>query len=344
MTSEHANQSGEAWVAQLDREKHLPLVSSLYGPGAVGCWLAIVGSVFVSWTLNRKLRKNDKISNDFLGALTLPIVAAGHLLHQLLRYPGPLATMFGTFDPTLTPKVAALEASLSVCQTFTAMALPLAAVPMYMRKPKRFFAVTLTGLFCFAMQISSTLLSPVPPLDETNLSRAPLVHGTAFTAVLTSAIALLVIAATCVWIQLAIMYRASRRLREQQANVAELATLEQRLQDAMSCDDPSSVASIQAEILSRKQKTQLTQEACLGQLTGLATLFLPCSLAASFFGTQGVTLLGRSHSLIWSLRFFIPESNTSITELDQMVALVGGMAALGFSCYEAYKSWLADGQ
>jgi len=72
------------------RDSRFQLVNSLYGPGTVGCWLLIICSVIVSWTLNPRQRKLDRITNDFIASLTFPCIASAHLAFLLYRLPGPL--------------------------------------------------------------------------------------------------------------------------------------------------------------------------------------------------------------------------------------------------------------
>jgi hypothetical protein len=81
----------------------------------------------------------------------MPAVAGGHLIYQLVNYPGPRDSMFVTMDLALTQRVAAIEASLYICQTFAVLALPLTAISMYKRHPKQFFATLTIGLFCFVL-------------------------------------------------------------------------------------------------------------------------------------------------------------------------------------------------
>lgn len=57
-------------------------VSSLYGHGTIAAWCLTILSVLVSWTLHPSKRKSGTIDMDLLAALTLPAVAAGHLMFQ----------------------------------------------------------------------------------------------------------------------------------------------------------------------------------------------------------------------------------------------------------------------
>ena len=61
-------------------------ISSLYGPGTILCWYLTVSSCFCSWLFNAKKRSRDSIDNDFVAALTLPVVAATHLIIQTTTF------------------------------------------------------------------------------------------------------------------------------------------------------------------------------------------------------------------------------------------------------------------
>ena len=69
------------------------LVSSFYGPGAVGCWLLIISSIFIAWTLDPIRRLKDTIDNDFLAAVTFPALAAGNTIYQAIHYPGGISEL-----------------------------------------------------------------------------------------------------------------------------------------------------------------------------------------------------------------------------------------------------------
>jgi hypothetical protein len=327
------------WAADLDRHEHLSLVSSFYGPGGTGCWLMIVCSVMVSWTINRRTKRTDSITNDFIGALTMPAVAGGHLIYQLVNYPGSRDSMFVTMDLALTQRVAAIEASLCICQTFSVLALPLTAISMYKRHPKQFFATLTIGLFCFVLATLLAISLPMPLPDHVNLNRTPLIHGKAFAATVIVIVGLLVAAAMYVWMQVLREVRATRKPRQGlQSSTAELGTMQQfqRPDDRTHADTPLDPQTETNELSIRTTR----QSDVLVRLSAAATLMiLPVSLISSMGFMLDDTALGSLHSLAWRLVFFVPESDTTVGELDQVVALAGGAATLAFSCYDAYKSW-----
>ena len=94
-------------------------VSGLYGQGAVACWLLALCSVVVSWTFNRDCRVRDEITNDFVAAIAMPCVSAGHLIYQIIRHPSWLAI---EADESLLwgahKNAAGIRASHRVCATY----------------------------------------------------------------------------------------------------------------------------------------------------------------------------------------------------------------------------------
>ena len=94
-------------------------VSGLYGQGAVACWLPALGSVVISWTFNRDCRVRDEITNDFVAAIAMPCVSAGHLIYQMIRRPSLFAI---EDDESLVFEIsknwAGIGASHDVCAIF----------------------------------------------------------------------------------------------------------------------------------------------------------------------------------------------------------------------------------
>jgi hypothetical protein len=88
------------------------------------------------------------------------------------------------------------------------------------------------------------------------------------------------------------------------------------------------------------QETHL-ETASMLFITTLSGPFLPISLAVAMFnafGTFGLTDF--MSSLNWTARlpFFIPQSTTGLSELDQMFSVCIGIFALFFSLWHAFKS------
>lgn len=61
------------------------LVSGFYGPGSMGCWYFLIASVFISWVLEPRYR--FCMTNELIAVVAYPIIAAGHLLIQIVNFP-----------------------------------------------------------------------------------------------------------------------------------------------------------------------------------------------------------------------------------------------------------------
>ncbi|KAL9584926.1 MAG: hypothetical protein Q9212_001828 [Teloschistes hypoglaucus] len=77
---------GYTWPTTLDNSPY-ELVSPFYGQGVMACWLLAFLSCVVSWAVDPRKRASDSIDIAFIAVLVFSIVAAGHLIVQLLRFP-----------------------------------------------------------------------------------------------------------------------------------------------------------------------------------------------------------------------------------------------------------------
>jgi len=295
------------WAIEWNNPGRLTLVSSLYGPGAIGCWLAIVGSVFVSWTVNKDTRKVDLITNDLIATLTLPVVAAGHLVYQIATFPGPRRDILTTLEPGLVQYVAALEAALTVCDTFVSLGLLLIVVAAWKLQFKRCLSIAFVGLICFGTEGALFLISAGSDIRRSNFSRP-------FSLNVQPAMIFLIVITTVLSTTFLSLWILRRDVKE--------AAAQSRQNNCEPQDRRDWPPSLQVGTL-------------------LTTIYLPLALAASFgipLGAMGTTVLGALHSFVWRFRFFMPESNAGLTDLDQAVALTGGVATFAFSCWEAVQS------
>lgn len=145
------------------------LVSSFYGPGSVGCWLFTVASVVIAWTLNRRHRVKDTITNDLLATLTYPVVAAGHLLLQVRDFPGDRAAIMT--DGVFTQYTASIEASLNVCEIFATMSLALFSACALAHTWKRAALVALAGTLCFVAEVFLSTQGPTVVAGNSTFQR-----------------------------------------------------------------------------------------------------------------------------------------------------------------------------
>ncbi|KAK4236558.1 hypothetical protein C8A03DRAFT_35527 [Achaetomium macrosporum] len=157
------------------------IVSSFCGPGTVGSWLCILASVFVTWTLNLDGRRRDSITNDFIAALSMPAIAAGHVFYLLFSAQrsaelGEYASLsqrdlFTNPLPLVARYAAAVEAPLNVCETFSAMALSLFVIAALRHHTRRAICVLIVGLSAFSTESITFAHTSGIAMSESNLAR-----------------------------------------------------------------------------------------------------------------------------------------------------------------------------
>lgn len=107
-------------------------VSSLYGPGAMICWICTSLSVYLSWSFNYASQRHDRFTSDVLGCLLLPAIAAIHWTIELIH-----------FDPSRDEKANQItNAAFTVCMYFMPVGMALSLLA-YSHRHKRRLAVTL---------------------------------------------------------------------------------------------------------------------------------------------------------------------------------------------------------
>ena len=127
-------------------------MSSLYGPGTITAWYFTIPSVLVSWTLHPSKRKSGSIDVDLVAILTLPAVAAGHVMlqAQLLLHHKVYDDNSNSRD--LIQLIAATEAPFIVTETFMTFSAILFLVAAWRLCIRRAIIVALIGLQCFAVE------------------------------------------------------------------------------------------------------------------------------------------------------------------------------------------------
>ncbi|VBB72106.1 Putative protein of unknown function [Podospora comata] len=190
-------------------ESHHPLdrvsnVSSLYGPGNMGGWLCILISLFVTWTFNPKYSRSNTISPDFIIALTIPAVAAGHV-YNLIFFQAPssstssLKTLLTSSDISSQQFSSALEAPLTVCETFSGFGLALFGLATWKGQMKRALIVLVVTAFTWSPEWAIVIKTGWNvPIDESNMVRpfchnfdVPVITGIMTTLIVAVALAVL---------------------------------------------------------------------------------------------------------------------------------------------------------
>lgn len=276
------------------------LVSGLYGPGSIGCWLFTLASVVVCWTWNREYSRKDSIGNDLIATLALPAIAAGHLLLQLLQYPGDTAELMALPANEVEPYGAAIEASLNICETFCAVSVFLVCLQFALLKPnivKRAGLVAAVGCWCAAVEVYMHFRVTAPKVSESAFVRPFLLN-------------ILVLDHVRDWgfiiggtIHLSLsLIRFIKTRRNRPGGFYE----------------------------------GLNMVVVQGLSFPVAFMFVStCLLPAGYFGATPVM---REHGFGWRVGLFLPESEMSVLDLDQIAALCAGAVTFLFGLWEAWRS------
>ncbi|KAF2178948.1 hypothetical protein K469DRAFT_717718 [Zopfia rhizophila CBS 207.26] len=293
----------------MEDSTRLRRVSPLYGPGTVGGWLFILFSVLVTWSANLRSRKKDTITNDLIATLSLPAIASINLFYELHQFSGSIRDLLISEDNDIQEFSASIEAPLNVCETFSAFAITLVAISSWHGHRKRALSAFTIGVLCFSTEIILLIGSLGTTTSTVNFAR-PFVFN--IVGLMISIVIFLVL-----------------------LSVPFLVCL-----FASHISNPDSPA-----------EDQMQREYAAVKWRGITTYmtFSFALLAMPLTMLNGIGLLAETAYRYQSyisfksrILFFIPRTSSSITDLDQAVALAGGMVTLGFSIYEALKSIFAQ--
>ena len=339
-------------------QSQLALVSSLYGPGTITCWYLTTLSVLVSWTLHPQKRKSGSIDVDLIAVLTLPAVAAGHLVSQFRGFLHQYRTAqaSGSVDGKYIQSIAAIEAPFNVTETFMAISVILFIVAAWMYCIRRAISVGVIGLMCFTVECSIHFSS----FTDLGLRYRPGISVDdypAFSRFFVAdfaglVIAILVILSLCGVISAAIAFymrlppkTASSGLRQDVEGGNEAA---RRSRTPLRSDATAVEATRSVEMTHGTQLRWKSEESNLCLITMVTTLFLPLSFIASVLpltwpqdsvsatASPWQTLDESVHQLGRNL---FPRTACSITDLDQGVAAAAGATVLGFSVYSVVRAY-----
>lgn len=322
------------------------LVDSLYGPGTVGAWLLSLCAVLLSWTLDTSSRSKDTISVDFIATLLLSLIAAGHTVFQITRLPVPVAEVITAQNVELQRYASALEAPLNICETFSVAALLLAMCcgPWWGRDPKwkRLGLVLTVGLLSWGTEnvmFGMGTMKGVHVTDAT-LSRPYLFFLTPIVASTWAFLALCLAVGVIVWV--------ISVGNTQAATITQRRDLERRRlrqprdwslheSEPKPTDSSSQITRESREHALQELRTLEPTSRSIQMITFVSIFYLPLSMIASFTGLT--TVETKSPSSTYQAQFFlIPRSNASLSNLDQLLALVGGIIVLLAAVRRAYRS------
>lgn len=324
------------------------LVDSLYGPGTVGAWLLTLCAVLISWTLNKSSRRKDSISIDFIGALLLPLIAAGHLIFQVSRLPYSVVETITSTNAEIQQYASALEAPLNICETFSMVSLLAATIcgPWWDSGPKlrRLGAVLVTGLLSWGtenLMFAKATLKGVKVSDAT-LSRPYLFFVTPLVATTWGFIVLCVLVGGMVWITGRINVKTARKSEADLEDIRRIWS--QKYNSTVSTLETSGKGVTRAQMakLNAMDLDMTRRDAVAMKAISLMTmLFLPGSFLSAIYSMSFFSYTTTKETTVaeTSQHFFlIPESNGSMSNLDQILALTGGVLVLLWTVRAAYLS------
>lgn len=321
----------------------LARVDALYGPGTVSAWYLTILACAISWTLHDRKRKQDTIDMDLVASLTLPFAAIVNLLTHISKLSRqPLD------DANTQQELAdAIEAPLVLIEAFMNIAAVLFLIAAWSINIRRALVIGVGGFLCFATD-GYLHLSSVKSLGLSRLFNRNFVTDSAIALIFISvSLSFLVLAAAAV----ASVFCFNHR-RSQFRSLRRLEMENQQLEAQVRAQAISGRSSTLAAHPMRE--TQMDQLA-LRMITVLTTLFLPVTFCASLFAISGsnTSATFTRHidqgsgepaspraSMPSLMGFLFPRSLSSLNDLDQRVALAGGLAALGFNMYSVSAIWV----
>ena len=289
------------------------LVSSFYGPGAVGGWCLICLGCLISLGIHRRKRGIDTITADFIAALTFPTVAAGHLLSQTISFSKnrehvPIAQL-----------AASMEAPLIIVEAFLAIVAILFLLATNNKCIRRGCLLAAVGLFCFFAECHVYFSPSVTQLVKPRLRRSFLIT---FGRLLISIMVVLIICTIFAICCIAVFFLSRPKGAQ-----------------AQSTDTRSGPSQRDREFKESHSAFAITR---------LTSLFIPYTFVATMFPLLSLQNSGTLPSqfgpwvratAVCIAGDMIPKSDTSIMDLDQGVALLAGATVLGFSIYSTVESY-----
>jgi len=281
-------------------EQRFALVSSLYGPGNLACWLMLLLSVVIGWTLNPKSASKDTLTNDFIAAISMPVIASAHFFDQIHRQTGSrrgVSDLFSEPEWENVQMVAAIEASIAVCEDFLCWAAILHFLAGRKQQKMRMSVVIIVGWMCLSVELF--LLNVRVPFEASLLIRPFIFHSVPILSIL-----IVWFTFTALAYLIEVTYGAVLLYKHYSSQELESGNFYRR-----SMLWPGRVSSWMA--------------ACTGTVAGVFIFWIKYAW---------IYPIGRSKSVR-----FIPKSTVSISDLDQVVTLLAGLIALLFSMYDAVK-------
>ena len=326
----------------------------------ITCWYLTTLAVLVSWTLHPRERNSGSIDVDLIAVLTLPAVAAGHLVSQVRGLLNQAKIVrASSADWKYFQSVPAIEAPFIVTETFMAISVILFIVAAWKICVRRAIFVALVGLLCFTVEcyIHFSELMDLDLRYEPGVSDNYSAFNRFFVADFAALVlAILVVLSLCGLISTAIAFcmllppsTASSGTR-QDVERSNGATCRERRPSRF--DAPAIQVTRSAETTHGTRLLWGSEESCLGAITMVATLFLLLSFIASLLPLSWHSTDSRDSASattsLWQtlnrsatrlVRDLSPRTAYSITDLDQVVAAASGATVLGFRIYSVAKAY-----
>lgn len=308
--------------------------------------------MLISWSLNTISGRKDVISVDFIAALLLPLVAASQVVFQVVRLPVSVQEAVTSLDVHVQQYGSALEAPLNICESFSVAALLLAVFcgPWWKSDPKwkRLGLVLMVGLFSWAtenMMFAIVSMRGVNAADTT-LSRPYLFFLTPIVASTWGFLVLCSVIWAVLWIHSRVSVKGQHIERDQEntpnprarshllRNLEKSGKITHESVERMNSHLEYSL-HMRADLRGSEQRNQ-----SMAILTFITVIFLPISFVLSFTGIAYSPIKWSTN--FWSnepsLFFFIPKSNASLSNLDQISALIGRITVLLVAMRRCYRS------
>ena len=340
-------------------------VSSLYGPGTIGCWYLTLLSILISWSLHPQYQKSGTIDTDIIAALTLPAVAAGHLISQIGKFSG---------NNNLPQRVAAMEAPHAIVEIFMQISPYFVIIAAQKHCIQRALLMASIGLLCVGAEFHSALLRSAYPDLGTNLhtSADQVVYPRFWSAYYLHMPAKLVVFPVIgsITFLVGLIVQANFMLDpipvpEIKVDMTKALASRPDWRSDPSIDPSLTVLGNESVHFGNKvyefvyreniaQQQEKLRDKALSvnknvlrsnrrslYITYVSAVIQTIAFCLYIFPSAvfSVQMHGFTHGMtMWSRLTFFPRTACSITDLDQVVALTAGATVLAFTVYSVVKS------
>ena len=287
--------------SRIDVDK-FALVSSFYGPGAVGGWYLTACACLVSLALHPRKQCHDSITADIIAVVAFPTIAAAHLIKQ---------TRAGPENTTESQHASNLEASLVLIEAFMAIDVLYLLFAVGFKCIKRGCLFAAMGIFCFGAECNVFFR---PSLRLSILGRFDRMFMMSFKTIVIGQLTLLV-ATLFLTVGVTVLFFMFSRSPVREPN-----------------------ENGEASSLEGKQRRSILESSRTTIIT-LITAFYLHYVSAATLTAMFISIIDVQTTASDLVTAVIPRSNSSIKELDQAVALFAGASVLGFSVYGTAKTY-----